>query len=335
MRPHRLGLAIFAVFVAGTLVPAFGAATANTTGERSEAAYAERMALYRSVAALTDVPWTRLAAVDQFARSLQKKRSDGPIAFRFPPPLWAGPTNPDPEDTDPRTIALFGGLGRDGDGDGFADQRSPLDVLLVLAERLRDAGNDWTQALADLYPSDKDRKILQAFEALYAAFGRLDLFDTAFVVDRRRPYSYTNTWGQPRGFGGRRFHEGADIFAPYGTPVRSATYGVVEVAGWNVYGGWRVGIRDLNNIYYYYAHLSGFAPGVRPGKIVRPGEVIGYVGSSGYGPPGTQGKFPPHLHFGMYKYDGRREWAFDPTPHLRRFERLEREKARPRERTGP
>ncbi|NEU03096.1 peptidase M23, partial [Escherichia coli] len=54
--------------------------------------------------------------------------------------------------------------------------------------------------------------------------------------------------------------------------------------------------------------------------------VIGSVGSSGYGPPGTAGKFPPHLHYGMYKDNGRTEWSFDPYPHLRAWERYEYQK---------
>jgi murein DD-endopeptidase MepM/ murein hydrolase activator NlpD len=48
------------------------------------------------------------------------------------------------------------------------------------------------------------------------------------------------------------------------------------------------------------------------------------VGSSGYGPPGTSGKFPPHLHYGMYKDNGVTEWSFDPYPHLAKWKRMER-----------
>ncbi|MBD2786716.1 peptidase M23, partial [Xenorhabdus sp. 3] len=47
-------------------------------------------------------------------------------------------------------------------------------------------------------------------------------------------------------------------------------------------------------------------------------------GSTGYGPPGTAGKFPPHLHFGIYKDNGYTEWAFDPYMHLSLWERKER-----------
>ncbi len=94
--------------------------------------------------------------------------------------------------------------------------------------------------------------------------------------------------------------------------------------GWNRYGGWRIGIRDINNNYHYFAHLNGFAKDVHNGMIVEPGMLIGGVGSSGYGPPGTSGKFPPHLHYGMYKDNGFTEWSYDPYSHLKLWERQER-----------
>jgi murein DD-endopeptidase MepM/ murein hydrolase activator NlpD len=76
--------------------------------------------------------------------------------------------------------------------------------------------------------------------------------------------------------------------------------------------------------------LSGFSRALKVGQIVEPGMIIGAVGSSGYGPPGTSGKFPPHLHYGMYKDNGYTEWSFDPTPHLAMWERIERIKLRKR-----
>ncbi len=63
--------------------------------------------------------------------------------------------------------------------------------------------------------------------------------------------------------------------------------------GWNRFGGWRIGIRDINNTYHYFAHLNGFTKGLKVGEIVEPGQVIGSVGATGYGPPGTSGKFRP------------------------------------------
>src|SRR5699024_959558 len=94
----------------------------------------------------------------------------------------------------------------------------------------------------------------------------------------------------------------------------------VELKGWNKYGGWRIGIRDIYNRYHYYAHLNNFEEGIEVGDIVEAGQVIGSVGATGYGPPGTSGKFPPHLHYGIYKDNGKNEWAFDPFPYLKKWE---------------
>src|SRR5699024_9536665 len=135
-------------------------------------------------------------------------------------------------------------------------------------------------------------------------------------------YSYRSTWGDSRGFGGLRIHEGTDIFAGYGTPVKSTTYGVVELKGWNLYGGWRIGIRDIFNIYHYYVHLNGYRYDIKVGQVVQPVDVLGSVGSTGYGPPGTSVKLPPHLHYGMYKDNEDSEWSFDHYPYLRKWERM-------------
>ena len=160
-----------------------------------------------------------------------------------------------------------------------------------------------------------------ALTNVYKKFNSGKLTDRMFPLAKKFSVAYNDTWGQGRSFGGRRIHEGTDMFAHYGTPVLSVCYGYVELIGWNRLGGWRIGIRSADNYYYYYAHLSAYAKGITQGTIVQPGQVIGYVGSSGYGRPGTSGKFPPHLHFCVYRDTGAREWAFDPYPLLRRWER--------------
>src|SRR5690625_7712846 len=91
---------------------------------------------------------------------------------------------------------------------------------------------------------------------------------------------------------------------------------------WNLYGGWRIGIRDIHNIYHYYGHLNGYEEDLKVGHIVQPGDELGSVGSSGYGPPGTSGKFPHHLHYGMSKDNGYSEWSFDPYPYIKRCEHM-------------
>ena len=126
-------------------------------------------------------------------------------------------------------------------------------------------------------------------------------------VEGVRPASLRDTWHAPRDGGGRR-HEGLDIFAPRGRPVRSATEGIVLQVGTNPLGGQVVWVMGPGAQRHYYAHLDRFA-GVRAGQRVEAGTVLGYVGTTGNA-RGT----PPHLHYGIYTAGG----AISPYPLLAR-----------------
>ena len=313
-------------------IPTYSELKATSTEQQK--IYYERMGLYKKTETITHIPWYYFAAIDQYERSIRRVRKDipketGVIGIYFKPETWIGPFNPNPNDQNPLSIQLFGGIGVDGNGDGLADQHNDEDVLHTFANYLLSYGNDHENikiALWDYYKRDKSVELIVGKVKLYKTYGTLDLDKHAFPLPLRANYSYRSTWGDGRGWGGRRIHEGTDIFANYGVPVRSTCYGIVEMKGWNRYGGWRVGIRDINNTYHYFAHLNGFAKDLREGQIVEPGVMIGSVGSSGYGPPGTAGKFPPHLHYGMYKDNGYTEWSFNPYPHLKLWERQEKQK---------
>lgn len=294
--------------------------------------FAERRHLYESIGQMTDIPWYRLAAIDQYERTLtrahpkDRKHPERLTGIFMTSPAWRGWLNPDETDQKPQSILVFGGYGRDGSGDGMADANNDVDVLYSMAEFIRKHGNrqeDFNIALWEYYHNSRAVQRIQQFAKLYEHFDTLDLFAHAFPVPLGTNYSYRSTWGTKRSWGGYRIHEGTDIFAPYGLPVRSTCYGIVEVKGWNPFGGWRIGIRDLNNHYHYYAHLSGFDKKTHIGQIVTPGQIVGWVGSSGYGKPGTQGKFPPHLHYGIYRDSGLAEWSFDPYPLLNHWEKEE------------
>lgn len=288
----------------------------------------ERMHLYKNMELIYQIPWYYIAAIDQFERNINSK-SNTPeeknkvVGIRFTKEKWVGFLNPELEDQNPGRIDSFMGFGLDGDGDGKADRNNDTDAMIAFLTFISRYGTGEAGINRGLtaYYNEQSAKIITEIAMIYQKFNTLDLSKRVFPMDRRQNYSYRSTWGDTRGWGGVRIHEGTDIFASYGVPVKSVAPGYVEVLGWNKYGGWRIGIRGTNNIYYYYAHLSGYKKDLKEGDIVNAGDVIGYVGSSGYGTPGTQGKFPPHLHFGMYKFYGRYEWAFDPTPYLRRWER--------------
>jgi len=115
---------------------------------------------------------------------------------------------------------------------------------------------------------------------------------------------YVNDYADGRGWtpDGQvvRKHEGIDIYAALGTPVYSVLDGTIIRYGWNEYGGWRLTIQADPSTAFYYAHLSGYAEGLFKGSTVKKGQLIGYVGRTGYGPVGTEGQFVPHLHFSIY-----------------------------------
>lgn len=117
-------------------------------------------------------------------------------------------------------------------------------------------------------------------------------------------YSHCADFGNKRSFGFARRHLGNDLMGGLGTPIVAVEGGVVEAIGWNRYGGWRVGIRSFDSKrYYYYAHLQKdhpFAKGLEQGDIVQAGDLIGFMGRTGYSDKeNTNNIETVHLHFGM------------------------------------
>lgn len=133
--------------------------------------------------------------------------------------------------------------------------------------------------------------------------------------------NFSDDWHAPRmrKIGGKwrqvGVHEGTDVFAEPGTPVRAVLGGTVERMGWTFYSGWRVGVRDAAGRYWFYAHLRSFADGLHVGASIESGDHLGDVGNTGYGTnPGHRGEFTYHLHLGIQQSDGR--WI-NPYPVLR------------------
>ncbi len=117
-------------------------------------------------------------------------------------------------------------------------------------------------------------------------------------------YSHCDDFGVARSYGFRRKHLGNDLMGSAGTPIVAVEGGVVEALGWNRYGGWRVGIRSFDSKrYYYYAHLlkdHPFAEGLQVGDQVQAGDLIGFMGRTGYSDKeNTNNIETVHLHFGM------------------------------------
>lgn len=117
-------------------------------------------------------------------------------------------------------------------------------------------------------------------------------------------FGHYEDFGDSRSYGYKRKHLGNDLMGSVGTPVIAVESGVIEAMGWNQYGGWRVGIRSLDGKrYYYYAHLRRNHPfnnTLSEGMTVKAGDVIGYMGMTGYSTKENANNIKtPHLHFGM------------------------------------
>jgi murein DD-endopeptidase MepM/ murein hydrolase activator NlpD len=111
-------------------------------------------------------------------------------------------------------------------------------------------------------------------------------------------------------------HEAIDIMEPRGTPVRAVVSGTVRKLFLSQPGGNTIYQFDEVEAYcYYYAHLDGYAKGLHEGMRVEPGDVIGFVGSTGNADPHA-----PHLHFAIFELGQEKLWwkgkAVNPYPGL-------------------
>ncbi len=178
----------------------------------------------------------------------------------------------------------------------LAGDASPEELLGGLYKYYGYYHEAYTAALGGLlgsYAIEKDGRWipiygLKAFSPVAAGYG----------------YSPCDDFGVGRSFGFKRKHLGHDMMGSLGTPIVAVEGGVVEALGWNRYGGWRVGIRSFDGKrYYYYAHLQKdrpFAPGLAEGDIIQAGDLIGFMGRTGYSDKeNTNNIETVHLHFGL------------------------------------
>lgn len=123
-------------------------------------------------------------------------------------------------------------------------------------------------------------------------------------IAKNFPFQDYDDFGVSRSYGFQRQHLGHDLMGQTGTPIIAIESGYIEALGWNEYGGWRIGIRSFDKMrYYYYAHLRQNYPyqsNLEIGSIVKAGDVIGYLGHTGYSAvENTNNIEEPHLHLGL------------------------------------
>lgn len=179
-----------------------------------------------------------------------------------------------------------------------------LGYLVTEADSQREL-EDYLNLLYE-YQAPKTRELAKSEQAIWE-----DLKYFPIPISRKDSsldISFENSWMFDRSFGGNRGHEGTDLMASFNErghyPVVSITDGVVEKVGWLKLGGYRIGIRAPGGGYFYYAHLYDYAREFQEGDEIKAGELLGFMGDSGYGEEeGTVGKFAVHLHLGIYIND--------------------------------
>ena len=161
---------------------------------------------------------------------------------------------------------------------------------------------------------DNERALNDALIRIQANFESaargLAIAVNGWVFPVQPPFSFVDTFGAPRMFGTKyaHFHEGTDIFAPQGTPLRAVARGVIARKGQAVLGGNKLWLVAADGTQYYYAHLSAFVEGVDEGTVVEAGQIIGFVGNTG-----NATATPAHLHFEIHPNGGP---AMNPFPTL-------------------
>lgn len=190
-----------------------------------------------------------------------------------------------------------------GEGDGTAPPADsggmPPELQAMMNSVVRTPANNTRKLVAALAPLEQYG--LDATRRAVVGFGRFPVAGEAV---------WSDDWWFPRFGPGWRLHQGIDIFAPHGTPVRAPVDGRVRVKDGGL-GGLSVYVTQPDGTYWYLTHLSGIAQGIAEGVAVKTGQVVGFVGTSGNAAGGK-----PHLHMQIHPRGGP---AIPPKPVIDRF----------------
>ena len=167
-----------------------------------------------------------------------------------------------------------------GDSTATAPGVVPPDAQGVINSIKRTPANNTRRLVAALRPL-VDLGFTEA-EAIQMGFGRFPLGGEA---------TWSDDWYFPRFVPSFHFHEGTDIFAAHGTPVRSPVDGILKQSEGSI-GGLAAYVYEPDGTYHYLAHLMGFVPGQVTGQAVKAGDVVGFNGDSGNAKGGA-----PHVHY--------------------------------------
>ena len=175
----------------------------------------------------------------------------------------------------------------------------PAELQALMNSITRSAANNTKALLAALAPLQQYG--LTETQAAVVGFGRFPIAGLA---------SYSHDWWFPRFGPGWRLHEGTDIFAAHGTPVRAPVDGVVRTTTGGL-GGISVYVVQPDGTYWYLAHLAATRDDLTNGAAVKTGDVVGFVGNTGNAAGG-----PPHVHLQIHPGGG---GPIDPKAVLDQF----------------
>jgi murein DD-endopeptidase MepM/ murein hydrolase activator NlpD len=220
-----------------------------------------------------------------------------------PPPPSTDPTAPPatppggPTPTDPtRPDGPIDGGGDDGHDHG-GEVVIPSQYQAVVSQYKRSSANS-SQKLLDSLAVLQDYGV-GANDAIAMSFGRFPVAGHATFVD---------DWWYPRSSPPFHLHQGTDIFAASGTPVRSPADGILTRTNGGL-GGLSAKVTEPDGTYYYLAHLSAFVPEQVEGQPVKVGDIVGYVGDTGNAAGGA-----PHLHFEIHMAPAKNLFLYPPAP---------------------
>ena len=213
-----------------------------------------------------------------------------PTTTVAPPPATAAPP---PTAADPGGVAPAAGAPPSPVPGG---QTVPPEAQAIINSVLRTGSNNSLALLEALKPlADQG---LTAEEAALLGMGQFPVAGEAY---------WSDDWYHARFTPAFHLHQGTDIFAARGTPVRAPVEGRVEFQSEGA-GGLAAYVTAPDGTYYYMAHLDRFASDVRSGQTVKQGRVVGFTGSTGNAEGGS-----PHVHFEIHPRGG---GAVNPKPTL-------------------
>ena len=184
----------------------------------------------------------------------------------------------------------------DGGGDAPGAGALPPGAQAIIDAVKRSPANNTSRLLAALRPLTEYG--VSADDAVTAGFGHFPVGGVA---------TFSDDWLYPRFFPTFHFHQGTDIFAARGTPVRAPVDGTTRITDGAV-GGLAAYVTMPDRTYFYMAHLDSLAPGITDAMAVRQGTILGYVGDSGDARGGAT-----HCHFEIHPQGGP---AVDPKAYL-------------------